>query len=540
LETLSPADIATIFFTAAKKKLKLDSSDILVMSQCLDKKTDLMRPLYLANIMNGLQIHTSHDPGVLHLLSVLKSKLHRLNGEMPPHLVSLALVGFKQMHNNPHSLSLLESLTARIESSPSHTIPPSEFGNTLFGLQNFTSEDSRVISLLESLLYLLEPFHPSSTSKRMTSRSLAMSLYGLKGMSWNHKVVRDFYQLLLPHMAHCDEPFDRIQLGTAFYGLQKYPANHPLSCDILTVLDKKLREVSFPLDGTTIGSMLYGFQNLTSDSPIVLSLLRTLTPLILAHPPHEHITSHSLGSALYGLRNFSDTVEEVAALLSALEKLIPKCLQVQERQASIMLMGLRRMTAEQASVRRFLEFIYWIFVKTSSLQPVPFALSISATAADSLPPKACHSDTVLPTSRIVQNQHLSQFRLTSEVICKCIHSLQCMSSAHTEVVQLLQLLVWRLDSNADLLRSKDIGLCLYGLQRMDPSHAVVRQTFATIAQKLESHFQDQYLCPFDSQSAEIAFQLMRKNRSLEEQSLESWRELRHLEEVVARKRPATK
>jgi hypothetical protein len=539
LETLSAGDIATIFFTSAKKKFKLDSSDIYDMAKVLEKR-DKVRALSLANIMNGLRLHTSHDPGVLYLLSVLKSKLDNLEGEMPPHLVSLALLGFKQMNNNPHSLSLLESLTDRIESSPSYTIPPSEFGNTLFGLQNFNSEDSRVISFLEALMYLLEPFHPSSPTKKMTSRSLAQSLYGLKGMSWNHQIVRNFYQLLLPHMAHCDEPFNRIQLGAAFYGLQRYPpVNDPLSRDILTILDKKLREASFPLDGTTIGSVLYGFQNLTSDSPIVLSLLRNLTPLILAYPPHEHITSHSLGSALYGLRNLSNSVKEVADLLSALEKLIPKCVEVQERQASIMLIGLRRMTADQASVRKFLEFIYCTFVKTSSLQPVPFPPTIS-TAFPLTFASTCPPNTVLPTSRILQNQHFSHFQLTSEVVCKCIHSFQCMSSAHTEVVHLLQFLVWRLESNVDFLRSKDIGLCLYGLQRMDPSHPVVQKTFATITQKLQSHFQDQFLYPYDIESAEITFRLMRRNHSLpsEESSetVESWKEFRRLEELIAQKR----
>jgi hypothetical protein len=541
LDNLSAGDIATVFFTSAKRKLKLDSSDIYDMAKALEKR-ETPRALTLANILNGLRIHTTQDPGVMYLLTVLKSKLDNLEGEMPPHLISLALFGFKQMNNHTHTLSLLESLTARIESSPSYTIPPSEFGNTLFGLQNFTSEDSRVVSLLESLQYILEPFHPASTSKTMTSRSLALSLYGLKGMSWNHQIVRNLYQLLLPHIAHCHEPFDRIQLGAAFYGLQRYPESDPLCCDILTVLDKKLSEVTFPLDGATIGSILYGLQNLSSESPIVLSLLRHLTPLIASHPKHEKITSHSLGSALYGLRNMSNTIKEVADLVVSLEKLIPKCVQIQERQGSIMLIGIRRMSAEQPAVRRFLEFIYYIFVQTSSLRPVPFPPPGSAQfffeEADVDSPSV--SSTVLPTSRILQNQHFSlQFHLTSEVICKCLHSFQCMSSVHTEVVLLLQFLVWRLEANDDFLRSKDIGLSLYGLQCMDPLHPVVRKAFAVITSKLQSHFQDQYLYPYDIESAEITFSRMRKTAAGAEKNPkeeEKWREMRQLEEIIQRKR----
>jgi hypothetical protein len=545
IDTLSAGDIATIFFTSAKRKYKLDSSDIYDMAKALEKK-DTLRALTIANILNGLRIHTAQDPGVMYLLTVLKSKLDNLNGEIPPRLISLALLGFKQMNNNQHTLSLLESLTNRIESSPSETIPPSEFGNTLFGLQNFTSEDSRVISLLDSLQYFLEPFHPASTSKKMTSRSLAQSLYGLKGMSWNHQIVRNLYQLLLPHIIHCHEPFDRIQLGTAFYGLQKYPERSPLCCEILTVLGKKLSEVTFPLDGATIGSTLYGLQNLSSESPIVLSLLRHLTPLIATHPLHEKITSQSLGSALYGLRNMSNSIKEVADLVVALEQLIPKCVQIQERQGSIMLIGLRRMNAEQPSVRKFLEFIYFIFVQTSSRQPVPFPPPGSSQFfEESAFPSP--SSTALPTSQVIPNQHFSvPFHLTAEVICKCLHSFQRMSSDHTEVVLLLQFLVWRLEANDDPIRSKDIGLSIYGLQRMHPFHPVVKRTFAIIASKLQSHFQDQYLYPYDIESAEITFLQMRKTAAerthpvagaaRSSQGGDEWREMRCLEEIIQRKR----
>lgn len=535
INELSAGDIATIFFTSAKKKYKLDSSDIYDMAKALEKK-DTIRPLSLANILNGLRIHTTQDPGVLYLLTVLKSKLDHLESEMPPHLISLALFGFKQMNNNPHTLSVLESLTSRMESSPSYTIPPSEFGNTLVGLQNFTSEDSRVISLLESLQYILESYHPSSVTKQMTARSLAQSLYGLKGMSWNHQVVRNLYQLLLPHMVHCTEPFDRIQLGAAFYGLQKYPENDPLCRDILTVLDKKLSEVNFFLDGATIGSVFYGLQNLSSNSPIVLSLLRNLTPLITSLPKGDNITSHSLGSALYGLRNMSNTVKEVADLVSALETLIPRCTQLQERQGSIMLIGLRKMNANQPSIRKFLHFIYYIFVRTSSVKPVPFPTP-SPFVEDSSSPAP-----IQLTSRILQNQQFSlHFQLSSEVICKCIHSFQCMSSDHDEVIQLLQFLVWRLENNDDFLRSKDIGLSLYGLQSMNPSHPVVRKALDVISNKLQTSFLDQYLYPYDIESAEIAFSQFRKKHphgdsNTTDEDIVGWKELKTLERLIQQKR----
>ena len=173
-----------------------------------------------------------------------------------------------------------------------------------YGLKSFSADDSAVRALLGALLPHIEEFIrlqrlgdvevdssgrggtvATPANALLTPRQLSNMIYGARGLSSSHKVVRSYLRLLAA-----------LVIASHGNGMQRFNAQD-------------------------MSNTLYGFQSLSSGSFEVRWLLAALTPCLQTYRPNPHdsaLSGQAVSNCFYGLKRLANDSREVDGLLVAL------------------------------------------------------------------------------------------------------------------------------------------------------------------------------------------------------------------------------
>jgi uncharacterized protein YhbP (UPF0306 family) len=124
-------------------------------------------------------------------------------------------------NNHPTIRKALIILTAKLKRGVTAPMGGQEVDNTLYGLQDMSTEHAEVRGMLSALAGTV-----AGCTEVPKAQHVGNALYGLQGMSSEHVEVRDTLSALAGTMAGCTEVLKAQGVGNALYGLQGMSSEH--------------------------------------------------------------------------------------------------------------------------------------------------------------------------------------------------------------------------------------------------------------------------------------------------------------------------
>jgi hypothetical protein len=186
ISTMDSTNISNIIYLSGKQGVKLNSSQLGLMSSRLKQKQMKLNKMIVSKILYGFLTQSDEEASVREFLHVLTQKL----------------IGSNRLILDGQGV-----------------------GNSLYGLQRMTSQSTEVQALLSELRH-----HVEHCARELKSQELGNALYGLQNMSSDSKEVRGLLVSLANRVQKCPEEFNAQAIGSSLFGLQNMDSSHLEVC----------------------------------------------------------------------------------------------------------------------------------------------------------------------------------------------------------------------------------------------------------------------------------------------------------------------
>ena len=119
----------------------------------------------------------------------------------------------------------------------------------------------------------------SKLKQSFDAQAVGNTLYGLQNMSSDSSEVRAVLRELGKKIAECTEPLDAQAVGNALYGLQNMNSDSSEVRAVLRELGKKIAECTEPLSAQAVGNAFTGIQQLTIDGDLKNFVITSLNQI---------------------------------------------------------------------------------------------------------------------------------------------------------------------------------------------------------------------------------------------------------------------
>lgn len=376
-------------------------------------------------------------------------------------------------------------------------------GNSLYGLQNMSSNYPETRALLSALAPLLKT---TDAEESILPRNIDNALFGLKNMRSKHKEVRRVLSLLDIKIHSCCQQWNCENIARAMYGLQNMSSSHAEVRDVVASLTVELStcsevmgggeygegDIPAPMSCQSLGNMLAGLQCMSSDQVETREFINALLSVCsvqstggmgndAAELLYRQLESDSRSSCSSSGGNDSTSGASISTATSPASA-PGQSAGITSQNVGMALYGLQNMTCiNNTEVVKLLGFLtHWI--ETGSTQ-------FDGSGHSNKPQQPLSSSGPLQW-------------LDSQAVSTSLYGLQQMPSCMPEVSRLLDVLTDKINSaeayfqndqgsNASddcksgyKMTELDVGRCLYGLQNMSDADPAVTRLCAALLPRI--------------------------------------------------------
>jgi hypothetical protein len=417
------------------------------------------------------------------LADLLGKTSHREN--LKPVEAAHTIYGLRMLHAEKADIFPFINLLTLLVSGCSEPFKAQEIGNTMYGLQKFSSDSTEIRKLLSVLAV---KFKMSSTkgNKRLSPQEISNALFGLRKMTSDSPEVLIMLEVLTEKIYQCPEEFNSQSIGNSLNGLQGMSSEEPKVIELLRALIIKVAKSRAELSAYTMGSALAGLKSMDARTVEVRTLIALLALKIDASK--AGLDPISFSSAMNGLRNFSEGTVEMRALLGTLTD---KINQMPEKKfnpnvISNALYGLQKLTGESAEGRGVFAAIL------NKMDPVsPGQQYSSLDFGRALHGLQSLSVRTFPASgtifkKLAEIMGDSEGPLFGRDAGLALYGLKEQSDEQVEVRILVEGISSRLSLSNDLLNAKSLSMAMMGLQGMSSESKVVCHLLSTLTPRMDT------------------------------------------------------
>lgn len=351
---------------------------------------------------------------------------------------------------------------------------PSEIAQALYGMKSLSSKTPNISEYCREIEIRL-----MACTTKFSGQEIGNSLYGLQKFSSSSEMIRSLLSSLIPRV-DASTVLTGQEISNSLFGLRRMTSDVSEVRNLLVVLARKIDESPHDLNSQGVSNSLNGLQGMSSDIPEVITLVKSLTNKI--ENCSEMLSPIAIGSSLLGMRCMSSETPEVKRLLTVLiGKLKQSDAKLNPISVSSALNGLRRMSDDDEIVRQLLDVLATKILTSSSLDPG--AISSSLYGLRKVSGKFDESKRLFGALVSVINTNDTRLQFTSLDIARTLYGLQSVSCDDCfEILPVLRLVKAQIGRSKEVFTSREIGMSLYGLKSQTAKYSEVQDVVRAIAQ----------------------------------------------------------
>jgi hypothetical protein len=256
-----------------------------------------------------------------------------------------------QLCSNEHTAvrNILNAMAPKVAACTGEIFSVAQISNCLFGLKSMSAADPRTIFDFESLhtirelmkvLKELNDLFKKTVIQNMMdgggdlshqeikTKDLVNALYGMRGLSSEHKEVRETLKTLCVLFKQQealvgDTSFSAAHVGMVMFSLSNKDPNFRVVQSLLKILAQKIRTCRDPLDASTVAAVVFGLQSMNAEILEVRELIDSVNTLLAANVPTvTRLSPQDIGMIITGIKGLTSDCTNVRELISLLDRLL--------------------------------------------------------------------------------------------------------------------------------------------------------------------------------------------------------------------------